>query len=144
MVGATSALPRRRAIASALAVTRTLCLPIAIWGPFCSVPPVGMMMVVFPAAIRSRTSSQVSLSKKTVSGICAEAVPVRQSSTMATTYRIMTTLSLWTGNRDQDGHAIFRPHRSGDVTLAGQVFGQFDAAGPNLNRLSSGQYQFCV
>src|SRR5688572_3810381 len=37
-------------------------------GPFCSVPPVGMMIVVFPRAIASRTSIQVSSSRKTLSG----------------------------------------------------------------------------
>src|SRR5258706_14451070 len=48
------------------------------------------------------------------------------------------------GNRDEDGNAIFRPNGSGDVTLAGEVFGQFDAARADLNRLPSGQYELCV
>src|SRR6266567_7407162 len=45
---------------------------------------------------------------------------------------------LWAGNRDEDDHAIVGPDCSGDVTLAGEVFGQFDAARSDLNRLSSG------
>src|SRR6202030_4281511 len=40
---------------------------------------------------------------------------------------------LWTGNRDEDDHAIFGPDCSGDVTLAGEVFRQFDAARSDLN-----------
>jgi hypothetical protein len=33
-----------------------LCLPIAICGPFCSVPPIGMMTVLVPDVMRSRSS----------------------------------------------------------------------------------------
>jgi hypothetical protein len=51
---------------------------------------------------------------------------------------------LWSGNRDEDDHAIFGPDCSGDVTLAGEVFRQFDAAGSDLDRLSSGQHKFCA
>src|SRR5262249_47329761 len=43
-------------------------LPRTMWGPFCSVPPVGRMIVVLPDSMRSRTSVQVSSSRKTVSG----------------------------------------------------------------------------
>src|ERR1051325_5548601 len=41
-------------------------------GPFCSVPPVGMMIVVLPAAMASRTSTHVMSSRNTVSGACAK------------------------------------------------------------------------
>ena len=51
---------------------------------------------------------------------------------------------LWARNRDEDDHTIFGTDCSGDVTLAGEVFRQFDAARSDLNRLSSGQYQLCV
>ena len=51
MTGATSALPSARAIFSASAFTRTLCLPSAMCGPFCSVPPIGTSAVVLPARI---------------------------------------------------------------------------------------------
>src|SRR4026209_813446 len=44
-----------------------------MWGPFCSVPPVGMMMVILPAAIASRHSTHVQSSRNTVSGACATA-----------------------------------------------------------------------
>src|SRR6188474_585193 len=73
----------------ALEATRTLCLPSAMWGPFCSVPPVGTMTVVLPAAMRSRTSSQVSCSRKTVSGTWADAAPAKQNVASANRYRIM-------------------------------------------------------
>ena len=69
--GATSVPPSARAIAVESAFTRTLCLPIAMCGPFCSVPPVGTMIVVVPARIRSRTSVQVSSSRMTVAGVSA-------------------------------------------------------------------------
>src|SRR5882672_1028834 len=58
--------------------------------------------------------------------------------------RLAGPLSLRTQNRDQDGDAIFRPHGSRDVTLAGQIFRQFDAAGPHLNRLSARQHELGV
>ena len=51
-----------------------LCLPSTMCGPFCSVPAVGMMTVVVPAAIASRTSVQVSSSRNIVSGAWASAV----------------------------------------------------------------------
>jgi hypothetical protein len=38
----------------------------AMNGPFCSVPPVGTMAVVLPAAIASRTSVQVRSSRNTL------------------------------------------------------------------------------
>src|SRR5688572_3931632 len=41
-------------------------------GPFCSVPPVGMMMVVLPAAMASRTSIHVSSSRNTLPGCGSE------------------------------------------------------------------------
>ena len=48
-----------------------------MWGPFCSVPPVGMITVVVPEASASRTSGQVRSSRNTVSGVWAEATPDR-------------------------------------------------------------------
>src|SRR6187402_773160 len=45
-----------------------LCSPSTMCGPFCSVPAVPTITVVWPAATRSRTSAQVSSSMKTVSG----------------------------------------------------------------------------
>jgi hypothetical protein len=51
---------------------------------------------------------------------------------------------LLSSNGDEDDHAIFGADRSGDVTLAGEVFRQFDAAGPDLDRLSSRQHELCV
>src|SRR5262245_1154072 len=66
--GATIAFPSCFAISPALYFTRMLCLPSTMWGPFCSVPPVGMSTVVFPAAMASRTSTQVRFSRKTVLG----------------------------------------------------------------------------
>ena len=56
---------------SASALTRTLCLPSTMCGPFCSVPPIGTMTVVFPARIWSRSSVQVSSSRNTVAGAAA-------------------------------------------------------------------------
>src|SRR5688500_10751864 len=50
-----------------------LCLPSTMCGPFCSVPPVGKMIVVLPALIASRTSVHVSSSMNTVSGTTAPA-----------------------------------------------------------------------
>src|SRR5262249_6007215 len=52
-----------------------LCLPSAICGPFCSVPPIGMMIVVLPERTRSRNSIQVSSSRNTVSAACAAGKP---------------------------------------------------------------------
>src|SRR5687767_4143811 len=40
-----------------------------MWGPFCSVPPVGIITVVLPAAIPSRSSTQVSSSRNTLFGL---------------------------------------------------------------------------
>lgn len=51
---------------------------------------------------------------------------------------------LWTRHRHDDRYAIFRPNRSGNVTLPRKVFRQLDAAGADLNRLSSRQYEFRV
>ncbi len=72
-VGATSALPRATAIFSDSALTRTLCLPSTMCGPFCSVPPIGRMTVVLPAATWSRSSVQVRSSTNTVGGGAASA-----------------------------------------------------------------------
>src|SRR5262245_23699993 len=71
ITGATSALPRARATCAESARTRALCLPSAMCGPFCSVPPVGTMIVVLPERTRSRTSVQVRSSRNTLSGACA-------------------------------------------------------------------------
>ena len=48
MTGATIASPSACAIFPASTLTRTLCLPSAICGPFCSVPPIGTRIVVVP------------------------------------------------------------------------------------------------
>src|SRR3954470_10988024 len=69
----TSALPRRCAMVWALANTRKLCLPVAMAGPFCSVPPLGTMTVVFPAAMASRISYDVIRSIRTLSAAVAGA-----------------------------------------------------------------------
>ena len=45
-----------------------LCLPSTMWGPFCSVPPVGTITERVPARTRAATSVQVSSWTKTVSG----------------------------------------------------------------------------
>jgi hypothetical protein len=64
ITGATSALPNEIAIRSQSNLTRRLCFPSAIAGPFCSVPPIGMMMVVLPVPISSRNSVHVRSSRK--------------------------------------------------------------------------------
>src|SRR6516225_4373739 len=76
MTGATSALPKTRAIFSESKCTRRLCLPNAMCGPFCSVPPIGTMIVVFPDLTRSRSSVHVSSSRNTESGAWARAAVV--------------------------------------------------------------------
>src|SRR6267378_1721031 len=67
MTGATSAFPKARAIFSESTWTRRLCLPSAMCGPFCSVPPIGRIIVVFPVWTSVRSSGHVSSSRKTVS-----------------------------------------------------------------------------
>ena len=47
--------------------TLALCLPSATYGPVCSVPPMGMRIVVVPAATLDCTSVLVKFSKKTAS-----------------------------------------------------------------------------
>ena len=59
--------PSFRATASIVARRMTLCFPITMYGPTCSTPPVGMITVRFPPAMRSRTSIQVSSSSQTES-----------------------------------------------------------------------------
>src|SRR5262245_2755795 len=75
MTGATSALPKALAIFSERTCTRRLCLPNAMCGPFCSVPPIGTRSVVLPDLTRSRSSVHVNSSRKTVLGgwLCAVA-----------------------------------------------------------------------
>ena len=68
MIGAHSASPSSRAIASQLARSTKLCLPVASQGPLGSTPPVGMMAVVMPSARASRTSIHVISSIQTVFG----------------------------------------------------------------------------
>src|SRR5215472_13885201 len=76
MTGATSSLPRARAILSESTITRRLCLPNAMCGPFCSVPPIGTMIVVLPDLTRSRSSVQVSSSRNTEAGAWAGAAGI--------------------------------------------------------------------
>src|SRR5439155_6598840 len=68
MIGAHRAFPSLRAIASQVVRSTTLCLPSVSHGPLGSIPPVGMMMVVLPALIASRTSIHVMSSIHTVFG----------------------------------------------------------------------------
>src|SRR6266550_8717786 len=51
---------------------------------------------------------------------------------------------LMIGNRDRDGHTIFVADNSGDMTLAGEVFGQIDAAGPKLDLRSIDELDLAV
>src|SRR5215217_863570 len=67
-IGAQSALPSFRAIASQFAFRTKLCLPSASHGPFGSIPPVETITVVLPALTASRTSIHVMSSIQTVSG----------------------------------------------------------------------------
>ena len=53
------------------AFTRALCLPSAMCGPFCSVPPMGTMTLVFPDRTWSCNSVQVRSSRNTVLGVWA-------------------------------------------------------------------------
>src|ERR1700680_4826057 len=48
------------------------------------------------------------------------------------------------GKRYLDGHAVFIADRSGDVTFAGEVFGQLDAAWPDLKLFSSHQLDLAM
>ena len=48
------------------------------------------------------------------------------------------------GERQLECDAIVRARDFGDVPLAGEVLRQFDAAGSDLKRLSSGQYELRV
>ena len=66
MTGAQRASPSSRAMASQLARSTKLCLPVASQGPLGSTPPVGMMAVVLPSARASRTSIHVISSIHTV------------------------------------------------------------------------------
>src|SRR5271167_1261477 len=75
MAGATRALPKERAIFSESRWTRRLCLPSAMCWPFCSVPPIGTMIVVLPDLTRSRSSVQVNSSRNTESAACAAVIP---------------------------------------------------------------------
>ena len=65
-IGAHSALPILRAIASQFACSTSLCLPVTSHGPFGSMPPVEMITLVLPALIASRTSIHVISSSHTV------------------------------------------------------------------------------
>ena len=60
MTGATSALPSAWAIRVDSSSTRALCLPSVMYGPFCSVPPMGTSTVVAPSATRAASSGLVS------------------------------------------------------------------------------------
>src|SRR5258706_6025176 len=74
ITGATSAFPSAWAMRPARRRTRTLCLPSAMCGPFCSVPPTGTMIVLRQAFVASRTSVHVRSSRKTdFAGDCAAA-----------------------------------------------------------------------
>src|SRR4030095_7093288 len=70
--------------------TRVLCLPSAMCGPFCSVPPIGRMIVVLPAATSARSSGHVSSSRKTVSGVCASAAATSRARTVRRAAEVFT------------------------------------------------------
>src|SRR6185437_9981712 len=53
----------------------------AMYGPLCSVPPIGMMTVVLPAWICARNSVQVRSCNCTVVGVCAKPVCATANST---------------------------------------------------------------
>ena len=59
------------AIRSDSTLTRALCLPSATYGPLCSVPPIGIRIVVLPARMLSRSSVQVMSSSCTAPGAWA-------------------------------------------------------------------------
>ena len=63
---------RQRDLARRAPCARTLCLPSAMCGPFCSVPPIGTRIVVLPARIASRSSGEVRSSRQTRGCACAE------------------------------------------------------------------------
>src|SRR6516164_1341901 len=81
MTGATRALPKERAIFSESKCTRRLCFPSAMCPPFCSVPPIGTMIVVLPDLTRSRSSVHVSSSRNTESGAWASALDPEKNNT---------------------------------------------------------------
>jgi hypothetical protein len=65
---------------SAIAKPAKTCSSLKTWGYHSAeCPPGRMTMVVFPAAIASRISSQVSRSRKTLSGVCTGAHSVRRN-----------------------------------------------------------------
>src|SRR2546426_3548243 len=123
MTGATSALPSARAIRSASALTRALCLPRAICGPFCSVPPIGTMMVVVPVLMTARSSVHVSSSRNTVSGGWARAGVTRTAMSDRTAAHTRREV---TGRRQPPGPASAQPHRaeSGDPLLGRGMRGE--------------------
>src|SRR5215470_4305981 len=115
MTGATTALPRTRAIRSASTLTRALCLPSARCGPLCSVPPIGTMTVVLPAATAVRNSVHVSSSRNTVSGWAVadvmSAVSTQTSGDHRTKKRVVKRRAI-TGRRAPPDPASAEPHRA--------------------------------
>src|SRR5689334_20567527 len=129
--GATMALPSPRAIRSASARTRALCLPSAMCGPFCSVPPIGTITVVIPASIAARNSVHVKSSRNTLSGVLAadaEDTTATMHVTASHTAKRGASLarSALTGRRAPPGPASAEPHRaeSGDPLLRRGVRGE--------------------
>src|SRR6185503_17986473 len=100
-------------------------------GPFCSVPPVGMMTVVLPAAMASRTSIQVKSSRKTLSlcgtdGACAADIGsryARATSRRTLTARMALLLDCWRPASQPD---VLVPDRG---VLADEPLHHLDAAG---------------
>src|SRR5262249_8966249 len=86
----------------------------ARWGPLCSVPPIGTMIVVFPAAMAARSSVHVSSSRNTVSD-CAAAdvtsIVTNQTSDTNSMKRMMKRRAI-TGRRAPPGTAAAEPHRA--------------------------------
>ena len=91
MTGATSASPSATAIFAARTRARTLCFPSTMWGPLCSVPPIGTSAVVFPARTSAASSGDVSSSMKTLSCACAAAA---NAATRKTSH-VRAAMALW-------------------------------------------------
>src|SRR6187455_317019 len=101
-----------------------LCLPSTMCGPFCSVPPVGIIAVVLPALMASRTSTHVRFSRKTVLGFgCATAGAAERTANSVSAHR----------NRIQppllfffDGHPAHVDARHRSFTVNRHLFDRLD------------------
>src|SRR4029450_786468 len=103
-------------------------------GPFCSVPPVGMMTVVLPPAMASRTSIHVRSSRKTLSGCgtagaCAEALGAEQHTRGVTRTVATARMTLLIGSLIGGitfalplGCCATVPQRAGSIRVLGRDF----------------------